>query len=94
MLPLYGVYAVRVKREGAGTDAGVMNVGVRPTVDGRALRIEVHLFDLDQDLYGERLRVDLVARLRGEQKFAGVEELRAQIAKDAETARKLLSEGG
>lgn len=99
MLPAYGVYAVRVWRDrassGAGTKHdGVMNLGVRPTVGGRALRIEAHLFDFDQDLYGERLRVDLVARLRGEQKFAGLDELRTQIAKDAEEARKALSEGG
>ena len=94
MLPEHGVYAVRVKREGAGTGTGVMNIGVRPTVDGRALRIEVHLFDLDEDLYGETLRVDLVARLRGEQKFAGIEELRAQIARDAKNARTVLSKNG
>jgi riboflavin kinase/FMN adenylyltransferase len=89
MLPSHGVYAVHVVR-GAGTHGGVMNVGVRPTVDGLSLRIEAHLFDFDADLYGETLRVDLVARLRGEQKFAGVAELKAQIAKDAEAARKAL----
>lgn len=97
MLPAYGVYAVRVRRERKGTgtgETGVMNIGVRPTVDGVSLRIEVHLFDFDQDLYGERLRVDLVARLRGEQKFAGLDELRAQIARDAENARKVLSTNG
>ncbi|CAN5896565.1 bifunctional riboflavin kinase/FAD synthetase [soil metagenome] len=89
MLPAYGVYAVRVA--GPSTSAGgVMNVGVRPTVGGSALRIEVHLFDFDQDLYGQTLRVDLVARLRGEQKFAGIEALRVQITKDAEDARKAL----
>ena len=92
MLPAHGVYAVRVTRDGEGatTNGGVMNIGVRPTVDGLSLRIEAHLFDFDADLYGERLRVDLVARLRGEQKFAGIDELKAQIAKDAEAARKAL----
>jgi riboflavin kinase/FMN adenylyltransferase len=93
MLPAYGVYAVRVVKEGSGTSAtagGVMNVGVRPTVGGHALRVEAHLFDFSGDLYGERLRVDLVARLRGEQRFAGLDELRTQIAKDAENARKRL----
>ncbi len=85
MLPAYGVYAVRV-----GAEKGVMNVGVRPTVDGHALRIEVHLLDFDGDLYGQQLDVDLVAHLRGEQKFAGLDDLRAQIAKDAENARKAL----
>ncbi len=98
MLPAYGVYAVRVRESESQTSTststtgygGVMNVGVRPTVDGKALRIEVNLFDFDRDLYGQRLEVDLVARLRGEQKFAGLDALRAQIAKDAENARKVL----
>ena len=92
MLPAYGVYAVRVCREREGTtQGGVMNIGVRPTVSGMSLRIEAHLFDFDGDLYGATLGVELIARLRGEQKFAGIDELRVQIAKDAENARKALS---
>lgn len=89
MLPPHGVYAVRVVH-GHATYGGVMNIGVRPTVGGLSLRIEAHLFDFEADLYGATLRVELVARLRGEQKFAGVAELKAQIAKDAEAARKAL----
>lgn len=89
MLPAFGVYAVHVQR-GAATHQGVMNVGKRPTVDGISLRVEAHLLDFDGDLYGETLAVDLVARLRGEQKFSGLDELKAQIAKDAEGARKAL----
>ena len=92
MLPAYGVYAVRVRRAGTATsENGVMNVGVRPTVGGIVFRIEAHLLDFEGDLYGQTLGVDLVARLRGEQKFAGLDELRAQIARDAEAARKALS---
>ena len=94
MLPAYGVYAVRVVRVGGSTSStsdGVMNIGVRPTVGGSALRIEAHLFDFDDDLYGESLRVALVARLRGEQKFAGIDELRAQISRDAAAAREKLT---
>ncbi len=97
MLPAHGVYAVRVTREAIGAErtsppanGGVMNIGLRPTVDGMSLRVEAHLFDFAADLYGESLRVDLVSRLRGEQKFAGLSELKAQIAKDAEAARKAL----
>jgi len=89
MLPPHGVYAVRVV-DGAETRGGVMNLGVRPTVGGLSLRIEAHVFDFDADLYGKTLRVELVARLRGEQKFAGLAELQAQIAKDAEAARRAL----
>lgn len=95
MLPAHGVYAVRVANlSGSSSETmhgGVMNVGMRPTVAGVSLRIEAHLFDFEGDLYGAQLRVDLVARLRGEQKFSGLSELREQIARDAEAAKKALS---
>ncbi len=105
-LPAFGVYAVLVEREiearGAGEPwgsavplaKGVANIGVRPTVKPGETRpsVEVHLFDTDQDLYGARLRVRLVARLRAEQRFSGLAELKAQIAKDAEAARRRLAE--
>lgn len=94
MLPAHGVYAVRVTNL-SGTSpetlhGGVMNVGMRPTVAGVSLRVEAHFFDFEGDLYGAPLRVDLVARLRGEQKFSGLSELREQIARDAEAAKKAL----
>ena len=102
-LPAFGVYAVLVDRErdrepedGSGARAlarGVANIGVRPTVkDGEARpSVEVHLFDFDGDLYGARLRVHLIERLRPEQKFAGFEALKAQIARDADDARARLA---
>lgn len=87
MLPPHGVYAVR-----ADGRPGVMNLGVRPTVDGTHLRVEVHLFDFDGDLYDRPMRVDVIERVREERKFAGLDELKAQIARDAETARAILRE--
>jgi riboflavin kinase/FMN adenylyltransferase len=71
---------------------GVANIGVRPTVAGGDAKpsVEVHLFDINEDLYGARLRVHLVARLRAEQRFAGLDALKAQIARDAEAARARL----
>lgn len=98
-LPPFGVYAVLVDRtlpsgRAVSLARGVANLGVRPTVEqpGQARpSLEVHLFDLDEDLYGERLRVHLIARLRPEQKFAGLAELKAQIARDAEAARAVLT---
>src|SRR5439155_824639 len=70
---------------------GVMNIGVRPTIGGApALRIEAHLFDLDADLYDKRLRANLVARIRDERKFPGLDALKAQIALDAAAARAAL----
>jgi riboflavin kinase/FMN adenylyltransferase len=99
-LPPFGVYAVLVDREGEGGGegatalaTGVANIGVRPTIAGGDPRpsVEVHLFDTDRDLYGARLRVHLVARLRAEQRFAGLEALKAQIARDAADAQARLS---
>jgi riboflavin kinase/FMN adenylyltransferase len=105
-LPAFGVYAVRVDREVGPAPApgevwgpaeplagGVANVGVRPTVKAGETRpsVEAHLFDVDEDLYGARLRVHLVARLRAEQRFSGLDALRAQIARDAAEARERLA---
>ena len=63
---------------------------MRPTFDGTAPRVEVHLFDFADDLYGRTLTVDLVARVRGEQRFDGVAALVAQIGRDVVRARELL----
>lgn len=94
MLPAYGVYAIRVDLGQPGGPAlhdGVANIGMRPTVGGASLRIEAHVFDYAGDLYGAPIRIELVERLRGEQKFAGIDELRAQIANDADAARRALA---
>jgi riboflavin kinase/FMN adenylyltransferase len=92
-LPPHGVYAVLVDQLGAGVPArskalarGVANFGVRPTV-GAGQSFEVHLFDFEGDLYGQSLRVHLVERLRGEQRFASLAELKAQIERDCAAAR-------
>jgi riboflavin kinase/FMN adenylyltransferase len=71
---------------------GVANFGRRPTVAGADLRLEVHLFDFDGDLYGETLRVRLLDFLRPEKKFDGLDALRAQIALDCGRAREILAE--
>jgi len=97
-LPPNGVYAVVVDRvAGDGVTAlakGVANLGVRPTVvdDQPGPLLEVHLFDVDADLYGAFLRVHLVARLREEKKFDGLEALKAQIDRDAQQALRRLEE--
>lgn len=86
MLPPHGVYAVR-----ADSKNGVMNLGVRPTVDGTKLRIEVHILDFDGDLYDTPMRVELIQRVREERKFSGLDELKSQIGKDADAARAILT---
>jgi len=88
--PVRGVYAVRVKGLGSEPWPGVANIGTRPTVDGTSARLEVHLFDFDQSIYGRHLEVELVLRLRDEQRFESFEALRAQIQRDAGTARAFL----
>lgn len=88
--PAFGVYAVRVDLGGADAVPGVANIGRRPTVDGAEARLEVHLFDVNADLYGRVISCELIAFLRAEQRFDGLEALKAQIAKDCETARRKL----
>ncbi len=96
--PRAGVYAVRVGLEGEeGRIAwhdGVANIGMRPTVAGTDLRLEAHLFDFAGDLYGRHVRVALIDWIRPEQRFAGLDALKAQIAADAAAARDLLKAGG
>jgi riboflavin kinase/FMN adenylyltransferase len=88
--PARGVYAVTALLDGRVVP-GVANIGRRPTVaDGTLSRVEAHFFDFMGDLYGQELDVSLHAFLRLERKFAGIEELRAQIASDAAEARRLL----
>ncbi len=95
--PAFGVYAVRVSGDGpddplAGrTIDGVANLGLRPTVGGLEPRLEAHLFDIDTDLYGRHLRVALIDFIRPEQKFSGLDALKAQIAADAARAREILA---
>jgi riboflavin kinase / FMN adenylyltransferase len=87
-LPLTGVYAVRIRVQNRWHE-GVCNVGYRPTFkspDKPVLSIEVHIFHYTGDIYGEEVEVDWFIRLRGEQKFNGIEELAAQIERDKEAA--------
>lgn len=92
--PRMGVYAICARLD-TRIIPGVANLGLRPTFGGdKEPRLEVHLFDLDEDLYGRRLRVDLIDFIRPEQRFDGLDSLKAQIARDAATARQLLGGGG
>ena len=86
LLPPHGVYATTARIDGV-VYASVTNVGTRPTVDesGRVL-VETHLLNRDLDLYGMRLRVGFVQRLRDERRFESVDVLKLQIAADCERA--------
>ncbi len=93
LIPASGVYAVHVLLlKGGQTRAykGMMNIGYRPTVNGKERRIEVHIFKFDEDIYNEILVVSLVAHTRKELKFAGLEALKTQLHKDKEEINALL----
>jgi riboflavin kinase/FMN adenylyltransferase len=94
-LPSFGVYAIRARRvlpDGSSEllGGGVANIGVRPTL-AAGFSVEAHIFDLSRDLYGQRLRLELIARLREERSFPGIEALRQQIEADAAEARARLA---
>ena len=89
--PARGVYAVTVTLPGDTIRHGAANIGRRPTVNaGPESRLEVNLFDFAGDLYGQELAVALHAFLRPEQRFSGLDELRARIAADCAEARRIL----
>ena len=91
-LPI-GVFAVTVETP-AGTFGGMANAGPRPTVHDATATLEVHLFDVDLDLYGADLAVFVHARLRGQRRFGGLDALKAQLARDARAARAELRARG
>ncbi len=87
-----GIYAVRVHGLVGGPHDGVASVGTRPTFeDGNKPLLEVHIFDFDEDVYGAYIDVDFVARLRAEKKYESVDELVAQMHRDADNAKSALA---
>ena len=88
IVPREGVYAVTVEWKGKHIP-GVANVGNNPTFGNESLSVEVHLLDFQGDLYGTRLDVAFVSRIRDERRFASVDELKAQIASDVNVARRM-----
>ena len=71
---------------------GMMNIGNRPTVDGKHQTIEVHFFDFNDDLYGETIQIELLKFLREEQKFNSLDDLKLQLQKDKITAQKVAAD--
>lgn len=90
--PRFGVYATRTRLPDGREIPGVANIGVNPTVDGvTAPLLEVWLFDFDEDIYDQVIETDLIAFLRPELKFQSLEAMTAQVMKDAQAARDLLT---
>ncbi|PAP82444.1 riboflavin biosynthesis protein RibF [Rubrivirga sp. SAORIC476] len=93
LVPALGVYAIRARLADGTEGGGMMNVGRRPTFETDGTRtLEAHLFEVDRDLYGQTLTVDLVARLREEQRFGGVDALVAQLGRDRAAAVAVLEQ--
>jgi riboflavin kinase/FMN adenylyltransferase len=86
-----GIFAVQVHGLAGGAKDAVASVGSRPTFNGAKPLLEVHIFDFDDDIYGEYIHVDFVARLRGQVKYDDVEELVAQMHRDADNAKSALA---
>ncbi len=84
---LLGVYVVYVNGLDGGRHKGVANIGTRPVFDGKQLFLEVHLLDYSGDIYGKYISIEFLQHLRGEQKFASVNELKSQIEQDIDRAR-------
>ena len=89
LIPGNGVYAV-IAAIAQSTYKAMMNIGVRPTVDGTKRVIEVNIFDFNEDIYGKTIRVYVKHYLRGETKFNGLDELKNQLSKDKESALSVL----
>jgi len=94
LTPLSGVFAVQVAGVGERPWPGVASLGQRPTVGGKDWRLEVHLFDFERELYGRRLRVEFLHKLRDEVRFDSLEALRAQMVRDEAQAKDMLLGGG
>ncbi len=89
--PLRGIFAVRIHGAVAHPLPGVASLGLRPTVGGREMLLEPHVFDFEGDLYGRHLRVEFVAKLRDEETFASLDDLTRQMHADAAAARAILA---
>jgi riboflavin kinase/FMN adenylyltransferase len=81
LIPAQGVYAVTCL-VGTKSVYGMLNIGTNPTVDGQTISIEVHLFDFNADLYHQKITVSVLKRIRDEQKFASIDDLKTQLSKD------------
>lgn len=93
LCPKLGVYAVTVETV-KGNYMGVANIGFSPTFGDQMFTIEVHILDFNHDIYESRIRVNMVKRLRDEQKFANIRELSKQIENDIQIARDILKQHG
>lgn len=89
--PLHGVFAIQVWGLRDTPVFGVANIGYRPTLGGTCMKLEAHLFDFNDDIYGRHLQVEFLHKIRDEQHFASLDALKKQIAEDVKTAKALFN---
>ena len=89
VIPKNGVYAVKVRVQGEWF-GGMMNIGVRPTFDDPVRTVEVNIFDFSREIYGDTIQVRFIDRIRDEQKFDGIDELKAQLDSDKQKSLEIL----
>jgi len=90
LCPKVGVYAVIVRYDGQRYQ-GVANIGYSPTFDDHVFTVEAHILDFEKDIYGQKIMINFVQRLRDEKKFSGIAELVEQIDLDIAEARQILA---
>ena len=91
IIPANGVYAVLInKSNDSKTYKGMMNIGLRPTIDGKKLGVEVHIFDFSENIYDQEIQISVFNKIREEIKFNNLDELKIQLHRDMETVLSLL----
>ena len=90
LLPPYGGYAVEVEIS-EKTHFGMMNIGINPTFDDTEMKIEVHIFDFDQNIYGQKIQISIISRVRDERKFNSLDELKNQLFIDEQCIREMFN---
>lgn len=87
---LYGIYTTTVRLTDGRVCSGVSNLGIKPTVGSKYPLLESHIFDFDEDIYGQTITVTLHAKLRPEKRFESIDALKAQLNLDIQTARNMM----
>jgi len=91
LIPGNGVYFVEVTVEGS-LFFGMLNIGVRPTIDANLARtIEVNIFDFDQEIYGQEIKIEFISKVREEQKFESLDKLIQQLKNDEDYCRSIIA---
>ena len=88
-LPIKGVFSVKISIDVSEFE-GIANIGIRPTVGGTSPVLEVNIFDFKKEIYGKRIKVEFVKKIRDEKKFESLDDLKKQIVKDVNTAKEQL----